>query len=198
MPATRLRLRHLYLPLYLLGAVVLLLCAAAGIAAAARGWPIAVLPFAFAAALAGAAIWLRRVPPHGPAARAAYRALETAIDTAPPGPLRCADHYLDPRPSRAIPELDRWHFSAPGHADDPDPIVVTETYTLLWVPPLVLHHTSADWATDHQAPPHADTMSARDAARFLWHTLRTGQGFASADEMHTLADELRTAEPTQT
>jgi hypothetical protein len=38
-------------------------------------------------------------------------------------------------------------------------------------------------------------MSARDAARFLWHTLRTGQRFAGIDEMRALAAELRAADP---
>ena len=177
------RLRHLYVPLLALWAVATVVSVCAGVAAAVLGWPIAALPLAFAATLAAAAIWLHHIPPHGPAARAAYQNLENAIHTAPPGPLHTDNHYLNPRPSRALPELDRWHHTH-------DAVVVGETYTLLWAPPLVLRHTTATYT---HTPP--EPMNTRDTARFLWHTLRTGQGFADTDEMHALADELRAAKP---
>jgi hypothetical protein len=181
------RLRHVCVPLLALWAAAALINLYATVVAAALGWPIAAVPAAFLAASAGAVAWWRRVPPCGRAARAAYRELEAAIEAAPPAPVRSGDRDLLAQPSRGLPRLHRWQL-----AEHPDAaMMLTETYTLMWLPPLVLRHLDATWV-DGDAPA-AGELSPRGLARFTWHTLRTGQGFAGVEEMQALAAELRTA-----
>ena len=173
----RLRLRHVTVPLYAIGLAALIVALAAGTTAITTGATTdAFLAYALAVVLTTPAFWWWRIAPRGKHTRAAYHELETAIDTAPPGPLRCGQHILTARPSRLLPELLRQHID-----DDPS---ITDSYTLLWASPLVLHHSGT-----------GQPITARALARYTWHTLATGQTFLDADEMRVLATQLHQAQP---
>ena len=168
------RLRHVAIPIYAIGLAALALAMAAGTIAIATGnGTDAFLAYALAAALIASVVWRWRIAPRGREARAAYHELEAAIDAAPPGPLRQGDHILTARPSRLLPELHREPLDQPP---------ITDTYTLLWAPPLTLHHAGTN-----------QPVNARTLARYTWHTLTTGQTFVDAHEMRALASQLRHA-----
>lgn len=197
------RLRHVAVPFQILWGVAAAICAAAAIAAFAEhlnvsGAVAAVLAILFVAA----AVWRWRVLPRGHDAHAAYRELELAIQAAPHGRLQAGDVELIAQATQLMPSLTRWE-SSDQHGPD-DRIVITETYWLLWLPPLVLRDIAAESVFEggHDATAAKsggrhlnDELSMRQMLRYLWHVLRTGQGFLAAAEMRALAIELHTASP---
>lgn len=177
--------RQLSLALAVLWVTACVICLVAAVLAIAHHQLIAVPPSAFLAASGLAMVWWRTIPPHGPAARAAYHELEAAIHTAPPDRVYTGNTELLAEPRHVLPQLHRWVETDYSGGTT----ILTETYVLLWAPPLVVRYAETNWIDDELPDP--GDVDLRSFYGFLWQTLRTGHGFATPEQMQALATELR-------
>jgi hypothetical protein len=206
----KLKLRHVYAALGAITALFTVVYALLAVLALMAGdWlRVAVTSAAVLLILLGSQLLLPRRPSRAQrtaAVKALYFEAERLIFAmTPQQPYRAGDVLLvrmrKPGLARVL-RLDLASCMDRSHVDDSD-VLVTEALTLFVPPPLVYSSVAGDrvYPTSEGTLTFLDAPS-RSTLRDTWRELRlirtVGTGLLSADELRTLVEQLRIAEPLQ-
>ena len=142
--------------------------------------------------LAALVLWLRRRLPHGRAAHSAYRDVCAAIGAAPQEASVSGELGLLVSRRLLFTTITRLDTDDNPLTDSHNVVSIDE-FRLLGVAPLILRRTFAHRVVyiDGEPIDASPSLPLRQSLTALVHSLRTGQGFLSPQEMRVLAAELR-------